>query len=78
VVHVLSEPEAGWQGPTGVIDERCVRTQLPDYAERDFYVSGPAPMVDAVVRTLTSALGIGSGRVFSEHFPGYAAMLGKA
>lgn len=72
VVNVLSEPEPDWIGPTGVIAELLMRRQVPDFAERDFYVSGPAPMVDSVVRMLSSELQVQDRNIFSEHFPGYA------
>lgn len=72
-VNVLADPEDGWAGHTGTIDERLVRTEVPDWAERDFYVSGPAGMVDAVTTMLMGPLGVQQRRVFSEHFPGYAA-----
>lgn len=72
-VNVLAEPEAGWTGRTGVIDARLIRAEVPDRDERDFYVSGPAGMVNSVVATLMGELGVQSRRVYSEHFPGYAA-----
>jgi glycine betaine catabolism B len=72
VVNVLSEPDLGWQGPTGHIDAEVVRAHVPDWGERDFFISGPGPVVDAYARTLIQDVGVRAQRVISEHFPGYA------
>jgi len=75
VVNVLSEPEPGWRGPLGRIDARLVLRELPDWDQRDFFVSGPAVMVDGVVRALIEDVGVSADRVRSEHFPGYASLM---
>ena len=72
-VNVLAEPEEGWTGRTGLITEALVRAEVPDWAERDYYVSGPAGMVNAVTTMLLEELLVQSRNVYSEHFPGYAA-----
>lgn len=72
VVTVLSHPEPDWNGRTGRIEADIVRAEIPDWAERHFFVSGPAPMVDGVVRMLVDEVGVSAVRVMSEHFPGYA------
>ena len=74
VVNVLSEPEPDWAGRRGHIDGELVQQELPDWNERDFFVSGPAVMVDSVVRVLTEDVGVSADRVRSEHFPGYASL----
>ncbi len=50
-VLALSEPEPGasWQGETGLVHEVLLR-RVPDLTERDVYMAGPAPMIDAVIR----------------------------
>jgi ferredoxin-NADP reductase len=75
VVNVLSQPEPEWQGRTGQIDADVVRAELPDWADRDFFVSGPAMMVDSIVRLLVEEVGVSADRVMSEHFPGYAGVV---
>ena len=72
VVNVLSEPDAGWDGRSGHIDADLVREELPDWADRDFFVSGPPALVDALARVLIEDVGVSATRVISEHFPGYA------
>lgn len=72
VVNVLSAPAAGWSGRSGRIDAELVRSEVPDWDERDFFVSGAPVMVDALVRMLCEEVGVPPARVISEHFPGYA------
>lgn len=74
VVNVLSHPEPGWTGRSGHIDAEAIRETVPDWRERQFFVSGPAPMVDAMVRMLVAEVGVDERRAVSEHFPGYAAL----
>ncbi|MEP6872755.1 MAG: 2Fe-2S iron-sulfur cluster-binding protein [Burkholderiales bacterium] len=42
----------GWTGPTGFVHETVASHIGSDGAALEYYVSGPAPMVDAVVRML--------------------------
>ena len=73
VVNVLSEPDPDWHGRKGRIDAQVVREEIADWGQRDFFVSGPAGMVDAIVRVLVDDVGVSADRVMSEHFPGYAS-----
>ncbi|MDR1089191.1 MAG: 2Fe-2S iron-sulfur cluster binding domain-containing protein [Coriobacteriales bacterium] len=52
IVHVLSEPEEGWQGETGFLSAELIARLVPDYAEASFYVSGPAALYDYIVPEL--------------------------
>lgn len=71
VVHILSEPEEGWKGPTGHIDADFIRSQAPDWSERIFYISGPPAMVEAVKKVLSEETGIDEERIKTENFLGY-------
>ena len=54
-IHTITVPEAvppDWNGARGFIDARMIREQVPDFADRVFYVSGPQAMVSATVRAL--------------------------
>jgi predicted ferric reductase len=69
VIHVLSEPPAGWEGLTGQLDRDTIE-RVFDFAEaREWlYLScGPAPMLDAVEDALT-ALDVPAERIVSERF----------
>lgn len=51
LVLALSEPEAGeeWEGEIGLVHEVLLR-RVPDLTDRDVYVAGPPPMIDALLR----------------------------
>lgn len=53
VVHVLAEPEPGWTGESGYIDEELLKRHL-GHRERKFpiFVCGPEPMMDMVEKAL--------------------------
>lgn len=72
VVSVLTEPGPAWQGLVGRIDAEMLRAQVPDFAERHFFVSGAPKVVDALVHVLVDELGVPLAQTSSEHFPGYA------
>ena len=61
---------AGWQGETGTIDAAMIKRQIPDFAKRLFYVSGPPQMVEGVQRTLHE-LGVHRCNIKTDFFPGY-------
>lgn len=44
VLYVCSEPEAGWQGPTGLLSAELIRTLVGDLSGKTVFVSGSAEM----------------------------------
>jgi ferredoxin-NADP reductase len=74
VVYTLDAPldAATWKGRTGFISSALVREEVPDVAERFFYLCGPPKMVDALRGLLADKLQIGRERIIWEHFLGYA------
>ncbi len=69
-VHVVSEGAlAGMR--TGFIDAAVISSEVPDYAERTFYISGPQVMVSAMKKTLLS-LGVSRARIHTDYFIGLA------
>jgi glycine betaine catabolism B len=71
VYALTDEKSHGWHGITGYIDEKVIREQVPDFAERMFYISGPEPMVQAFDKMLGS-MGIKKSRIKRDFFPGYS------
>lgn len=69
VVHVLSEPPAGWSGETGQLDATAIRRlcDRPDKADWLYVVCGPPPMIDAVEDALV-VLGVPTRQIVSEKF----------
>jgi len=59
-----------WNGYKGFVGVELLLQEIPDYAERTFYVSGPPSLVDAVKKILTE-LGIDKKRIKTDYFPGF-------
>ncbi|MFA7302209.1 MAG: RnfABCDGE type electron transport complex subunit D [Candidatus Paceibacterota bacterium] len=53
------------------IDAELIAKEIPDYAERTFYISGPPPMVDTTRKALR-ALGVSRFNIVTDYFPGLA------
>ncbi|MBU6389575.1 RnfABCDGE type electron transport complex subunit D [Patescibacteria group bacterium] len=70
IVYTLTDTAPpGWSGRIGRIDERMVREEVPDFADRTFYISGPHAMVVGIEQTLRN-LGVGANRIKKDFFPG--------
>jgi ferredoxin-NADP reductase len=68
IVHVLSDPHAGWSGPRGRVDEQLLAGVLADLpAEPNVLVCGPPPLVDATLAALRE-LGVPDSSVHAERF----------
>jgi ferredoxin-NADP reductase/Na+-translocating ferredoxin:NAD+ oxidoreductase RnfD subunit len=55
----------------GFIDEAMLQRQVPDYLERQWYISGPPRMVDAYT-TLLRKVGVPRRHIIRDFFPGLA------
>jgi ferredoxin-NADP reductase len=66
----LTRPEPGWAGRTGRIDRAFLEREVEDVRGRAFYTSGPAAMVDEMVR-LFGEMGVPGEMVRREVFTGY-------
>jgi ferredoxin-NADP reductase len=68
VVHILSEPESGWNGETRYVDrEKITRYVSDNMSEKAFYVCGPPAMNTKVIETLL-AMGVPYPRIHTEVF----------
>jgi ferredoxin-NADP reductase len=70
IVNVLTEPEEGWSGPRGKLDEAVLREWTPDPHGALFWVSGPPGMVGAC-RELLGRIGVDNKNIRTERFMGY-------
>jgi len=66
-VHVLAGRTGSGDPPLAPFAPENLRALVPDVAERDVYVCGPAAMTAAVLRSLR-ALGVPRGQVHAERF----------
>jgi len=64
-----NEPKAS--GGISIINTDVIKSQIPDFSERVFYISGPHSMVAGIDTTLRE-LGIPSSQIKSDYFPGFA------
>ena len=71
VVHSLNSAGDEWAGRRGRIDAALIREEVPDYRERQFYLCGPPPMVNALTEVLRSELQLPEAQVKTEGFIGY-------
>ena len=70
VVNTITRPSPTWKGLKGRIDRDMIVREVPDYANRVFFTSGPWKMVDAILALLKD-LGIPENQIKREYFPGY-------
>jgi predicted ferric reductase len=53
IVHVLANPPSGWTGERGFIDAAMFKRHLPlPYADHEYFICGPALMMDTIERAL--------------------------
>jgi len=64
-------PPQGWNGKQGKISTQMITTEIPDYKQRLFYVSGSHSLVTAV-KAMLSELGVEPWQIKTDFFPGYA------
>ncbi len=70
LIHVLSEPELGWTGEKGKLDEMLLQKWVPDAEKRLFWISGPPALVEAY-KDLIKRIGVSDGAIRTDRFIGY-------
>ena len=70
LVHVLSDPEPGWKGEKGRLNEALLRKWVPHLDQQLFWISGPPPMVTAY-KELVKQTGVGDEAIRTDSFAGY-------
>lgn len=70
LVHVLSQPETGWTGERGRLDENLFRKYVPEPKGALCWISGPPAMVEAY-KDLVRQVGIGEEALRTDIFSGY-------
>lgn len=69
-LDTLTRASDDWPGCNGRICDTLIQREVPDFAERVFYVCGPPPMVDSMVEMLQS-MNITSEMIKKESLLGY-------
>lgn len=70
VVNILNNPTTDWRGRRGLIEQRLVQEEMPDYMQRTFYLCGPPAIVETTQDTL-KILNVPKDQTKIERFPGY-------
>ncbi|MBI3250888.1 MAG: RnfABCDGE type electron transport complex subunit D [Candidatus Andersenbacteria bacterium] len=68
--YVLSSPDEKESGIGGVIDAALIQSAVPDFRERLFYISGPEPMVQSIIKIIRN-IGVSRRYIKRDYFPGY-------
>ena len=70
VHHVLQEPPAGWDGPTGFIDRALLERLLPAEVRQDakWVICGPPAMIDVLETVLLRDFRVAPAAIISERF----------
>jgi len=76
MVLVLSQPDAGWNGPRGRVSRDLIATHVDDLRASTFFLCGPPPFMESMQGMLTS-LAVRSERINRESF-GYTRTIGGA
>jgi predicted ferric reductase len=66
-IHVLSQPPAGWDGPTGRLDAESLRSLCGGFPGKTFFICCPPVMTSGLIRGLTGA-GVAPERIHTDHF----------
>jgi predicted ferric reductase len=66
-VHVLSQPPAGWDGPTGRLDTESLRLLCGGFSGKTFFICCPPIMASALIRGLKGA-GVSPERIHADCF----------
>jgi len=72
-VYILTDINScpiDWKGCKGHLDAKMIATEMPDYRERTFYISGSNVMVVAFKKTLKD-MGVNSRQIRVDFFPGF-------
>lgn len=72
-IYTLTDKEklpADWRGEYGRVDGAMIQKYVPDFRQRNFYLSGPNAMVEANEEMLRS-LGMSRDQIKTDYFPGF-------
>ena len=70
MVYAVNDAPQSWQGLTGYITADMIMKEVPDHAERFFYISGPRSMV-VMFEDALKKLGVPKNQIKTDFFPGF-------
>ena len=66
----ITNPSPAWRGLSGRLNGEMIKSTVPQWAERIYYVSGPQPMVESMT-ALLEEIGLDPSQIKHEYFSGY-------
>jgi predicted ferric reductase len=66
-IHVLSQPPAEWDGPTGRLDTASLESLCGGFSGKTFFICCPPDMASGLIRGLKRA-GVGPERIHADYF----------
>ena len=66
----ITNPSPGWKGLSGRVNAAMIKSSVPQWAQRVYYISGPQPMVESMI-DLLKEMGLDRGQIKHEYFTGY-------
>ena len=70
VETLVDDVPSDWKGETGMVDEEMIKRSVDDITNKEIYISGPEPMVEAFKPMLIS-MGVNEDVIHQDWFPGY-------
>lgn len=70
VETLVDDIPVDWEGEKGMVDEDMIKRSVSDITNKDVYISGPEPMVEAFKPKLM-VLGANEDNIHQDWFPGY-------
>ena len=67
---LVDQIPSDWKGENGMVDEPMIKRAVGDVASKEFYISGPEPMVEAFKPKLTE-MGVDDKNIHQDWFPNY-------
>ncbi len=71
VAHVLCEAAPDFKCTVGLINAQIIKNEVPDYAQRKFFICGPPAMVASMKKILSDELAVPETNIITENFQGY-------
>jgi ferredoxin-NADP reductase/Na+-translocating ferredoxin:NAD+ oxidoreductase RnfD subunit len=69
-IPVVTNATPEWKGQAGIINSQTIQENVPDYANRRVYISGPSLMVDSIRSQLLKS-GVKRRNIVKDYFSGY-------
>jgi len=70
--YILDQPPANWKGETGRLTADKILELAPDQPNQLYYLSGPEPMVEALINDLKTK--VPKNRLVGDYFPNYGGI----